>query len=86
MNKHYILNINPEAACEWDRCVLRNPITGERPDLKYAISQAVQNKPGSYLIKVCLSVEILEQTVAENSLANVTPIPKSATKFITVNQ
>ena len=85
MNKHYILNINPEAAYEWDRCVLRNPITGERPDLKYAISQAVQNKPGSYLIKVCLSVEVLEQ-ITENSLANVTPIPKNATEFLIINQ
>lgn len=63
MNRHYILDLNPQANHEWDRCVLRNPITGERPDLNFAIAEAVKNQPGSYLIKVSINVEILEQTL-----------------------
>ncbi len=62
IDRHYILNINPQATHEWDRCVLRNPITGERPDLQDEIALKVKNQPGSYLIKVSIEVEILEQT------------------------
>ena len=71
MNRHYILNINPQATHEWDRCVLRNPITGERPDLQAAIALKVKNQPGSYLIKVSINVEILEQTVIDEVNAEV---------------
>lgn len=71
MNRHYILNINPQAAHEWDRCVLRNPITGERPDFQDAIALSVKNQPGSYLIKVSIDVEILEQTVINEVNAEV---------------
>lgn len=67
MIKHYILKIDPQANCDWDRCVLRNPITGERPDLTAAIAQALGNKPGSYLVRVNIDVEVLEtSTVAAN--------------------
>lgn len=66
MNKHYILNLNPEARADWERCILRNPITGERPDLTAEIAKALGNQAGSYLIKVNLQVEILEQN--ENCL------------------
>jgi len=62
MKQHYILNFNPQANSEWDRCVLRNPITGERPNLTTEIGSAVNNQAGSYLIKVTLQVEILEQS------------------------
>ena len=61
MNQHYILHLNPQAKSDWDRCVLRNPLTGERPDFSTVIAQAVENQGGSYLIKVNLEVEILEQ-------------------------
>jgi hypothetical protein len=61
MNQHYILNLNPQADSDWDRRVLRNPLSGERPDLTAEIAKAVKNKPGSYLIKVSLQVEVLEQ-------------------------
>jgi len=63
MNKHYILNLNPQANSDWDRCVLRNPITGDRPDLTMEIAQALNNQPGSYLVKVSLQVEVLEQNI-----------------------
>ena len=64
MSQHYILKLDPQASSDWDRCVLRNPITGERPDLMAAIANAVSSKTGSYLIKVDLQVEILEEELA----------------------
>ncbi len=69
MKHHYILSINPQADYEWDRCVLRNPITGQRPDLTQAIMQclatgetaeSIGKQPGSHLVKVSINVEILE--------------------------
>lgn len=63
MNKHYILSLNPQASSDWDRCILRNPLTGERPDLTKEIGQVVGDRPGSYLIKVKLEVEVLEQNL-----------------------
>ena len=70
MNQHYILDLNSQASLDWDRCVLRNPLTGERPDLTATIAQAVGNQTGTYLIKINLEVEILEQNVisAKNKL------------------
>lgn len=62
MIKHYILHLNPQSQSEWDRSILRNPLTGERPDLTTEIARTVGNTEGSYLIKVNLEVEILEQT------------------------
>ncbi|MEY2857873.1 MAG: hypothetical protein RLZZ74_2185 [Cyanobacteriota bacterium] len=61
MNKYYILNLDPQATHEWDRCVLRNPLTGARPDLNEEIAQEIDSQAGSYLIKVNLQIEILEQ-------------------------
>lgn len=71
MRKHYVLNINSQAKHDWDKCVIRNPITGEHPDLKDAIAQAIGNQPGSYLISVQIEVEILEK-VANPIATNVT--------------
>ena len=70
MDRHYILNLNPQASHDWDRCVLRNPITGDRPDLTAEIAKQLQNQAGSYLIKVSLQVEVLEQNLvpSRNSL------------------
>lgn len=64
MDKHYILSLDPRAKFNWDRCVLRNPLTGERPDLTRAIAEAVNNRAGSYLVKVSLQVDILEQSTS----------------------
>ena len=61
MNRHYILQLDPQAEFDWDRCILRNPLTGERPDLTVAIAEAVNHRAGSYLVKVSLQVEVLEQ-------------------------
>ena len=70
MNQYYILKLDPQAEFDWDRCILRNPLSGERPDLTTAIAEAVNHRAGSYLIKVSLEVEILEQgaTVAPKTV------------------
>ena len=70
MNQHYILQLDPQAEFDWDRCILRNPLTGERPDLTAAIAEAVNHQAGSYLLRVSLQVEILEQgaTVASKTV------------------
>lgn len=67
MDKYYTLNLDPQAEREWDRCVLRNPITGSRPDLNEAVAQLVDGQPGSYLIKVRLEIEVLEENLAPQS-------------------
>ena len=64
MRKHYVLSINSQAQHDWDKCIIRNPITGERPDLKSAIAQAIGNQPGSYLISVQIEVEVLEKVAS----------------------
>ncbi|MFM2311132.1 MAG: hypothetical protein RLZZ04_408 [Cyanobacteriota bacterium] len=69
MNKYYILNLDPQATHEWDRCVIRNPITGARPDFQEEVAQVMDSQPGSYLIRVNLQIEILEQ--------NTTPVRKA---------
>ena len=33
MLKHFVLNLNPHAQFEWERCALLHPITAEQPDL-----------------------------------------------------
>ena len=71
MKKHYVLSINSQAQHEWDKCIIRNPITGERPDLKSAIARSVGDRPGSYLVSVQIEVEVLEK-VAIASPANET--------------
>ncbi|MBR8828418.1 MAG: hypothetical protein DSM107014_11060 [Gomphosphaeria aponina SAG 52.96 = DSM 107014] len=60
MTNHYVLSINPHAQYDWDKCFLRNPITGERPDLTAAIAQAVGGESGSYLVAVNIEVQVLE--------------------------
>lgn len=60
MTKHYVLRINPQAQYDWDSCVLRDPISGARPDFAAMVARAVENEPGAYLIAVKLEVEVLE--------------------------
>lgn len=71
MIKHYILNLEPNAKHPWDRCILRDPITGERPELLEAIAEATENQAGSYLIAVNLEVTVLEK-------ASITLVKKSS--------
>ena len=61
MIKHYILNLNPTAKHEWDRCILRDPLTAKRPDIAKLIAEAVSADTGSYLVSVNIEVQVLEQ-------------------------
>ena len=78
MIKHYILNINPQADSDWDKVVLRNTITGERPDIQNAIAQAIGNDEGSYLISVNIDVQVLEKAPVQSSMRNTVELPKIA--------
>lgn len=61
MIKHYILGLNPTAKHDWDRCVLRDPITSKRPEIAKLIAETVGEKPGTYLVSVNIEVKVLEQ-------------------------
>lgn len=65
MTKHYILQLDPSAKYEWDRCSLRDPITADRPGFAELIAQAVGEQPGSYLVAVKIEVEVLEQAAPQ---------------------
>ena len=61
MIKHYILSLNPTAKHDWDRCILRDPLTAKRPDIAKLIAEAVGADTGSYLVSVNIEVQVLEQ-------------------------
>lgn len=61
MVKHYILSLNPIAKHDWDRCILRDPLTAKRPDLAKLVAEAVGANTGSYLVSVNIEVTVLEQ-------------------------
>ena len=81
MMKHFVLNLNPTAQFEWERCALQHPITAEQPNFADLIAASVtesihgderwpmnDRKPsGSYLIAVKLEVTILESNISENT-------------------
>ncbi|MEO0013021.1 MAG: hypothetical protein RLZZ535_1410 [Cyanobacteriota bacterium] len=79
MNKYYILNLDPQATHEWDRCVLRNPMTGARPDLNAEVAKAIDAEAGAYLIKVNLEIEILDQSITPGGKTFELPAVKNAT-------
>jgi hypothetical protein len=79
MNKYYILNLDPQATHEWDRCVLRNPMTGARPDLNTEVAKAIDAEAGAYLIKVNLEIEILDQSITPGGNTFELPAVKNAT-------
>jgi hypothetical protein len=61
MTKHFILSINPNAQYEWDRYILRDPLTAGRPELASLIAEAVGDETGSYLVAVNIEVTVLEK-------------------------
>ena len=78
MTKHYILSLNPTAKHEWDRCILRDPITAKRPELAKLIAEAIGAEPGTYLVSVNIEVKVLEQATmpqAEQIPITLTDVP-----------
>ncbi len=80
MMKHFVLNLNPAAQFEWERCSLHHPITAEQPDfaelIASSVRESVQNpdRSSSYLIAVKLEVVVLESSVAESVADKVSEI------------
>jgi hypothetical protein len=62
MIKHYILSLNPTSKHEWDRCILRDPLTAQRPDLSQLVAEALGANSGSYLVSVNIEIQVLEKT------------------------
>jgi hypothetical protein len=69
MIKYYILSLNPTAKHEWDRCIIRDPLTAKRPDIAQIISQAVGADTGSYLVSVNIEVKVLEEASAPSAVS-----------------
>jgi hypothetical protein len=61
MIKHYILSLNPTAKHEWDRCILRDPLTAKRPEIAKLVAEVVGADTGNYLVSVNIEVQVLEQ-------------------------
>ena len=77
MTKHYILSLNPTAKHDWDRCVLRDPITAKRPEIAKLIAEAIGAEPGMYLVSVNIEVKVLEQAPMQQA----EQLPLSAAEF-----
>lgn len=73
MTKHYVLNIDPSAEYDWDRCTLRDPITAERPEISQLVADAVGGRSGAYLVSVEIHVDVLE----EAAIPQPKPVPLS---------
>jgi hypothetical protein len=81
MIKHYILNLNPTAKYEWDRCTLRDPITAEHPALAELVAKAIADpggnseagRTGAYLVAVQIEVNVLEKAAIAASSSSHSP-------------
>ncbi|BAZ04261.1 hypothetical protein [Calothrix sp. NIES-3974] len=81
MLKHYILSLNPTAKHEWDRCVLREPLTAKRPDIARIVADAVGSQQGNYLVSVNIEVQVLEHVSPpqiEQLSLNIAPTPEKS--------
>ena len=65
MNKHYILNIDPDAHYEWERCRLHDPITAAHPALAELVAAAIGDEAGAYLVAVNIEVKVLERATVQ---------------------
>jgi hypothetical protein len=71
MLKHFVLNINPNAQFEWERCTLHNPITAGQPNLAHLVAESIAPESGSYLVSVNIEVTVLEQVPIEQASSRV---------------
>jgi hypothetical protein len=77
MMKHYILNLNPSAKHEWDRFILREPLTAKRPDMARLIAEAVAADTGSYLVSVNIEVTVLDRAAVPSAEQLALPIAET---------
>jgi hypothetical protein len=80
MIKHYILSLNSTAKHEWDRCILRDPLTAKRPDIAKLIAEAVGADEGNYLVSVNIEVKVLEQARESQAEQLSLPFPELTEK------
>jgi hypothetical protein len=74
MLKHFVLNLNPHAQFEWERCTLHHPITANQPNLAHLIATTIDHagqatESGSYLVAINIEVTVLEQAQIEPATA-----------------
>jgi hypothetical protein len=72
MLKHFVLNLNPHAQFEWERCTLHHPITANQPNLAHLIATTIDHagqaaESGSYLVAINIEVTVLEQAQIEQT-------------------
>lgn len=70
---YFVVEIDPTAEYEWNRLCVRNPIDGSNPKLDQLVGAALEGKPGHYLAKITVTVEVLEHQplqVSENAAEN----------------
>jgi hypothetical protein len=69
MLKHFVLNLNPHAQFEWERCTLHHPITANQPNLAHLIATTIGQaaESGSYLVAINIEVTVLEQAQIEHT-------------------
>jgi hypothetical protein len=67
MLKHLVLNFNPNAQFEWERCTLHHPITAGQPNLASLVAETIAAESGSYLVSVKIEVTVLEQAAIEQA-------------------
>jgi len=60
MPNHVVIELDPNAVYEWNRCAVRGLFSHGDVDLKELLAEAIANKPGHYLAKVSVVVEVLE--------------------------
>jgi hypothetical protein len=73
MLKHFVLNLNPQAQFEWERCTLHHPITAGQPNLAQLIAAEIPDSSahGSYLIAVNIEVTVLESATIDQSIRTI---------------
>ena len=59
MSQHFIIEIDPAAQYEWNRCSVRSPFSCGDVDLKQLVQQEL-TQPGHYLAKLTVAVEVVE--------------------------
>jgi hypothetical protein len=59
MSKHVIIELDPAAQYEWNRCSVRGLFSCSDIDLKQLVQQEL-TQPGHYLAKLTVAVEVVE--------------------------
>jgi hypothetical protein len=80
MIKHYILSLNPTAKHEWDKYIVRDPLTAKRPDIAKLIAEVVGADDGNYLVSVNIEVKVLEQARESQAEQLSLPLPELSTE------